>query len=68
MDDLGLGPPSSRPGDQVWALENTRMPFVLRPTPEASSFEAVGECYVHGIMDGQLLASNSLDFQPICLV
>lgn len=68
MDDLGLGPPSSRPGDQVWALENTRMPFVLRPTPEASSFEVVGECYVHGIMDGQLLAGNSLDFQPICLV
>ena len=66
--DLGFGLLSSRPGDQVWVLENARMLFILRPTPDVSSFERVGEFYVHGIMDGQLIENNQLSFTPISLV
>ena len=66
--DVGYGPVSSKPGDQVWVLENARIPFILRPTMTASSFEVVGECYVHGIMDGQLFANGSLDYVSLSLV
>lgn len=65
--DLGSGPLSSQPGDQVWVLENTRMPFILRPT-QGSAFQLLGECYVHGIMDGQLLEAGELEFIPIKIV
>jgi hypothetical protein len=30
--DLGSGPASSLPGDELWVLENGRVPFILRPT------------------------------------
>ena len=68
LGDLSFGLLSSRPGDQAWVLENARMPFILRPTPDFSSFEHVGECYVHGIMDGQLIENNQLSFTSILMV
>ena len=67
-NDIGFGPLSSKPGDQVWVLENARVPFILRPAVKASSFAVVGECYIHGIMDGQLFAGASLDYVPLLLV
>jgi hypothetical protein len=39
-------------GDLVAILEGFSMPFILRERGE--EFEVVGDCYVHGIMDGEL--------------
>jgi hypothetical protein len=66
--DLGFGPPSCSSVDQVWVLENGRVPFVLRPSQDLASFEFIGECYVHGIMDGQVFANDKLKFIPLSLV
>lgn len=52
---LSLGPRRSRVGDQVWVVEQARVPFVLRPIPDTGYYELVGECYVHGIMNGELV-------------
>jgi hypothetical protein len=52
---LGLGPSTIRKDDQVWLLSDSRVPFVLRPFAETASFTLVGECYVHGIMHGEML-------------
>ncbi|KAH8600097.1 heterokaryon incompatibility protein-domain-containing protein [Bisporella sp. PMI_857] len=52
---LGLGPSNVRKGDQVWLLRDSRVPFVLRPVAETSSFTLVGECYIHGFMHGEML-------------
>lgn len=65
-NDIGLGPLLCQPGDQVWVLENGRVPFVLRP--KLDSFELMGECYLHGVMDGELLANGPLGYKPISLV
>jgi len=54
---LGLGPRTMKEGDQIWVIEQARVPFVLRPIPETHYFQLVGECYVHGIMNGELLGS-----------
>jgi hypothetical protein len=52
---LGHGPSTIRKGDQVWLLSDSRLPFVLRPSADTSSFTLVGECYVHDFMHGEML-------------
>jgi len=52
---LGLCPRSSRPRDQVWIFEQARVPFILRAIPDSEHYHLVGECYVYGIMQGELV-------------
>lgn len=49
---LGLGPRSLRIGDEVWVVAGVNIPMVLRREREGE-WSLVGECYVHGIMDGE---------------
>ncbi|KAH8769529.1 heterokaryon incompatibility protein-domain-containing protein [Hyaloscypha finlandica] len=62
---LGLGPRSSRPEDQVWIFEQARVPFILRAIPNSEHFHLVGECYVHGVMQGELV--DKIQFKRIGL-
>ncbi|KZM24929.1 hypothetical protein ST47_g3927 [Ascochyta rabiei] len=68
---FGLCFPDARPGDEVWVLAGGRVPFVLRglnnttgSTTEAGtgpeSFRLVGECYLHGFMDGEALRADDI--------
>ena len=54
---MGLGPRLMRPGDLVCVLLGSGVPFVLREVGGGGSgdggYELVGECYCHGIMDGE---------------
>jgi hypothetical protein len=58
---LGIGPEDIKVGDCVTVLYGGRTPFVLRPVrnsgPNSDRFfcELIGDCYVHGIMNGSLL-------------
>ncbi|KAK3614284.1 hypothetical protein LTR56_027351 [Elasticomyces elasticus] len=53
---LGLGD-APEADDEIWILDGGRVPFLLRPYPDdsdhAGCFSLVGDCYVHGIMDGE---------------
>ncbi|KAK6223971.1 hypothetical protein LQW54_000117 [Pestalotiopsis sp. IQ-011] len=49
-----LGPNIIRNGDIVCVLFGGKMPFCLRPL-ENGSYHLVGECYVHGFMEGQAI-------------
>jgi hypothetical protein len=55
---LGLAPKAARPGDVVAILLGCRCPVVLRPCSD-SLFLIIGECYVHGLMDGEILSQES---------
>ncbi|KIW34735.1 uncharacterized protein PV07_01493 [Cladophialophora immunda] len=48
---VGFGPTCTAPGDQVYLLLGSDVPFILRPAGE--KFKLVGACYVHGIMYGE---------------
>jgi hypothetical protein len=50
---IGIGPHTLRPGDLVCILFGGLIPYVLRPNGEQFIF--LGECYVHGIMNGEAL-------------
>ncbi|KAH0424699.1 hypothetical protein CcaCcLH18_11421 [Colletotrichum camelliae] len=48
-----LGPIVMEPGDLGCVLYGGKMPFCLRPW--GSKYLLVGECYVHGIMNGEMI-------------
>ncbi|KAK1752662.1 heterokaryon incompatibility protein-domain-containing protein [Echria macrotheca] len=52
---MGRVPVGTRVGDQVVVLLGAKVPFVLRKYEDCDGFYLIGECYVHGVMDGELL-------------
>lgn len=52
---LGLAPEAAEKGDLVCILYGCSVPVVIREV-EGGAHELVGECYVHGMMDGAALA------------
>ncbi|KAF2867426.1 heterokaryon incompatibility protein-domain-containing protein [Massariosphaeria phaeospora] len=67
---LGHGPLSAQRGDQVWLVDGSRMPMVLRPAEERGCFALVGEAYVHGCMKGEMWGGTwkSVKTVELCLV
>ena len=49
---IGLAPKAARKGDQVHILLGCQSPMLLRPE-DTGTFSVVGECYIHGLMDGE---------------
>ncbi|KAL7945055.1 heterokaryon incompatibility domain-containing protein [Trichoderma barbatum] len=74
---LGLGPPETKVGDEVWCLFGGQMPFVLRPTAKKQEMvsgqgnkvlhQVFGTCYVHGIMDGEISSNKSIPVETLYL-
>jgi hypothetical protein len=50
---LGVAPISTRVGDRVCILLGGATPFMIRS--EGKRYRLIGECYVHGIMNGELI-------------
>ena len=54
---IGIGHPETVVGDEVHLVQGSDTPFVLRKTDDC--YELIGETYVHGIMDGELVDDNT---------
>lgn len=54
---IGLGPEHTQVGDEVVIAKGSAVPFVIRPPNlegnGALDSKFIGECYVHGVMDGE---------------
>ena len=50
---LGMVPAATKIGDKVCVLHGCNVPVILRQAGQ--SFEFIGECYIHGIMYGEIL-------------
>ena len=62
---FGVGPQTMRPGDTIAVLYGGSMPFVLRPLDsQENEFEFVGDCFVHGIMDGEAVEAQKAEGIP----
>jgi hypothetical protein len=58
---IGLAPGTAKEGDIVCILFGCSVPVVLRMVTEDASdyyFKLVGDCYLHGFMDGEALLHN----------
>ncbi|KAI9703924.1 MAG: hypothetical protein M1820_005706 [Bogoriella megaspora] len=56
--NVGIGPRSIKPGDEVWLLPPERTFHVLRRLT-AEEHEMLGDAYVHGLMFGELAKYKS---------
>jgi hypothetical protein len=52
---IGMGPYRVRKGDRIYVLLGCSVPLILRPRQGQPSYQVVGECYLHGFMDGEVL-------------
>ena len=50
---LGVGPQLLRSGDNICILLGCNVPVILRPAGQG--YSVIGECYVDGIMDGEVM-------------
>jgi hypothetical protein len=51
--EFGWGPDGVREGDVVAVINGLAVPLVLRPV--SAGFKVVGDCYCHGIMQGEAI-------------
>ncbi|KAH9203526.1 hypothetical protein DL95DRAFT_472296 [Leptodontidium sp. 2 PMI_412] len=56
---FGLGREAIRSGDLVCILFGCSVPVVLREDRERKYYQIIGECYVHGMMDGEAIAGKA---------
>lgn len=52
---IGMAPYRVQKGDRICVLLGCNIPLVLRRREGESSYEVIGECYVHGFMNGEVL-------------
>ncbi|KAM0492237.1 hypothetical protein ACHAP8_010100 [Fusarium lateritium] len=67
---IGIGNPDIRDGDFIAILKGGNMPFILRKAKIDKVnvyYQFIGQAYVHGIMDGQIL-EEGFDMEWISLV
>ncbi|KAG9232006.1 heterokaryon incompatibility protein-domain-containing protein [Amylocarpus encephaloides] len=50
---LGWVPKTALPGDLICVFDGARLPYVVRER-EAGRCVLVGECYIHGVMEGEV--------------
>lgn len=62
---LGMGGPEFRAGDAIYVVAGSPVPFVIRA--ENGRFRLVGDCYVHGIMNGEVLARPGFAWEHMIL-
>lgn len=64
---LGIAAESLKKGDAVWVLAGAPVPLVLRPA-ENEAWILVGEAYIHGLMNGEVMKEAGKELQKIDLV
>ena len=52
---MGIGAYLMEPGDKVCVLFGGATPYIVRPTSVPGEYLFLGECYVHGLMDGEAI-------------
>lgn len=61
-------PAATEVGDKIAAFRGGLSLYLLRPLAGRSEYRFIGECYVDGWMDGQLVAESGLEPEIIVLV
>ncbi|KAJ3518005.1 hypothetical protein NM208_g14622 [Fusarium decemcellulare] len=62
-----IGPDIMQPGDVVAVLYGGRTPFILRRRQDGT-WMLVGECYVHGLMNGEALEGEGVREEKFVIV
>jgi hypothetical protein len=65
----GIRPQSIQEGDLVFLFAGGRIPYILRPSESIgkTTFTFVGECYCHGLCEGQAFSESGVIWQAVQL-
>lgn len=61
---FGQLPFDAEVGDHLWVLTGAEVPFVVRPQ-DGGRYRLIGECYVDGVMNGEVLEAGEYTTQQI---
>lgn len=65
---IGIGPAAAKIGDQVCVLLGGQVLYVLRPhNDRPNRYRFIGECHVHGMMDGKAVQDEVYSCREIIL-
>jgi hypothetical protein len=64
----GLGPTAMRPGDRCCIFYGSRVPSVIRTIGDTARSQFVGECYVAGLMEGEVYKTEGLSESSISML
>lgn len=65
---IGWVPLAARTGDIVSLMRGSPVPVIIRPVQRENLYLMIGQCYIHGIMDGEAVAGKEDQFRRIQLV
>ncbi|KAF2132034.1 HET-domain-containing protein [Dothidotthia symphoricarpi CBS 119687] len=69
---FALVPRGAQEGDEIVVFDKGAVPFVVRKTMSTVDgnvgYELLGEAYVHGIMQGEVIKMHDIDFDDVMLV
>lgn len=65
---MGLFPRGTQAGDRICVFLGAPVPFVIRPHKPNKSYQLIGECYVHGIMEGEILEVPGIQSEDITII
>ena len=55
-------------GDEVYVLHSCNVPFLIRSVGSAGKARLVGECFVYGAMEGEVVAGEDTRLEGIQLI
>ena len=55
---LGLAPSNAEKGDVVCIFYGCSVPGFIRELENTNNFELIGECYLHGMTDGDAVSGS----------
>ena len=61
-------PYAAQTGDIVSLMRGSPIPVIIRQSQRENSYFVIGQCYIHGIMDGEAVAGKEDQFRRIQLV
>ena len=63
----GVVPRRAQVGDCICVFVGAKLPFVLRSRDDLESYQALGECYIHGISEGELWDRDDFNTEDIII-
>lgn len=63
---LGWVPRGTENGDLICVLEGGEVPVVLRRAKDGR-YQVLGDCYIHGIMDGEAITRDGIVKEKFCI-
>lgn len=62
---IGWVPRAAQTGDIISLMRGSPVPVVIRPSQQGKSYLMIGQCYIHGIMDGEAVTGKEDQFRRI---